>query len=325
MELIERYLQAVKFALPQAQQDDIIKELRDNILSQIEDKEAELGRPLAENEQVELLKKIGSPMQLASRYRKHQYLIGATMFPIYSRVLKVALGLALVVLATASIATAAAGKTFTESLGVLSRLPGVALTVFAWVTLAFSAVEIFGGTFRVNDCWDPRHLPPLMKDNPRKSNFELITQMLVQTTFGIWWLAGLHYQYLILGPAVYLLRFGPVWQTIYPLFVLMVVADLMLAAARLVWPGWTQGRSISRLVISGLGLIVFYFLINAPELFVVVEATAPQLQTLVKHINYGIRMGLLAFAVVNVVNIVREAIRLIGGRLGHVHQATVGS
>ena len=33
MELIDRYLQAVKFALPKAQQDDIIKELSDNILS----------------------------------------------------------------------------------------------------------------------------------------------------------------------------------------------------------------------------------------------------------------------------------------------------
>jgi hypothetical protein len=121
-----------------------------------------------------------------------------------------------------------------------------------------------------------------------------------------------------------LLRFGPVWQTIYPLFVLMIVTDLVLATARLVWPHWTQGRSISRLVISGLGLVVFYFLINAPELFVPAEA-APQLLVLVKNINYGIHLGLLVFAVVNVVNIVREAIRLIGGRLGHVHQATVGS
>ena len=45
MEMIDRYLQAVKFALPQAQRDDIIKELRDSILSQIEEKEATLGRP----------------------------------------------------------------------------------------------------------------------------------------------------------------------------------------------------------------------------------------------------------------------------------------
>ena len=47
MELIERYLQALKFALPQKQRDDIIKELRDSILSQIEEKEAEVGHPLS--------------------------------------------------------------------------------------------------------------------------------------------------------------------------------------------------------------------------------------------------------------------------------------
>ena len=101
MELIERYLQAVKFALPQPQRDDIIKELRDNILSQVEEKEAELGHPLGEDEQAELLKKLGSPMQLASRYRKQQPMIGATMFPIYWKVLKASLGLAFLVLVAA--------------------------------------------------------------------------------------------------------------------------------------------------------------------------------------------------------------------------------
>ena len=49
MEMIDRYLQAVKFALPQAQREDIIKELRDNILSQIEERESGLGRPLNED------------------------------------------------------------------------------------------------------------------------------------------------------------------------------------------------------------------------------------------------------------------------------------
>jgi len=103
MELIDRYLQAVKFSLPRAQRDDIIKELRDSILSQIEEKEAALGRQLTKDEQVELLKKLGSPMHLASRYGKQQHVIGATMFPIYWRVLKAALGLAFLVQAGASI------------------------------------------------------------------------------------------------------------------------------------------------------------------------------------------------------------------------------
>ncbi len=213
MELIERYLQAVKFALPQEQRDDIIKELRDNILSQIEEKEAELGHPLSEDEQVELLKQLGSPMRLASRYRKQQYMIGATMFPIYWKVLKASLGLAFLVLVAGSIATAAAGKTFMESLGVLFRYPGVALMTFAWITLVFSALEFFGARLGLKDTWDPRKLPPLVKHNPRKSRFELITQLLLQTIFGVWWLVGLHYQYLIFGPGIAFLRFGPVWQS----------------------------------------------------------------------------------------------------------------
>ena len=146
MEMIDRYLQAVKFALPQAQREDIIKELRDNILSQIEEKESGLGRALNEDEQAELLKKLGSPLGLASRYRKQQYLIGATMFPIYWKVLKTSLALAFVVLAAGSIATAAAGKTLTESLAVLLRYPSVALMTFAWMTMVFSALEFFGAS-----------------------------------------------------------------------------------------------------------------------------------------------------------------------------------
>ncbi|MGH9543987.1 MAG: HAAS signaling domain-containing protein [Terriglobales bacterium] len=323
MELIERYLQAVKFALPQGQRDDIIKELRANILSQVEEKEAELGHSLGENEQVELLKKLGSPMRLASRYRKQQHMIGATMFPIYWKVLKVSLGLAFLVLVAGSIATAAAGKTLMESLGVLFRYPSVALMTFAWITLVFSALEFFGARLRFKDNWDPRKLPPLVKHSPRKSRFELIAQLVVQTIFGVWWLAGLHYQYLIFGPGIAFVHFGPVWQTIYPLFVVMMVADVTLTAAMVAWPQWAQGRSVSRLVMGGLGLVVLYFLINAPDLFVAADPRAAQLQPLTKGINYGAHLGLLIAAIVAVINIVMESGRLIGRRLNRVHQATV--
>lgn len=325
MELIERYLQALKFALPPKQRDDIIKELRDSILSQIEEKEALVGHPLTEDEQATLVKKLGSPIHLASRYRKQQYLIGATMFPIYWKVLKASLGLAFLVLVGASVATAAAGKTLLESLGVLFRYPSVALMTFAWITLAFSALEFFGARCQLKENWDPRKLPPLVKEGPRKSQFELIAQLFVQTIFSIWWLVGLHYQYLILGPGVAFLRFGPVWQTIYPLFVVMVLVDLSLTAAVLVWPQWTQGRSVSRLVMSALGLVVVYFLINAPDLFVAADSSVAKLQGLVKVVNYWSHIGLLITAVVSVVNIVIESVRLVGRRFGHVHHATVGS
>ncbi len=325
MDLIERYLQALKFALPPKQRDDIIKELRDSILSQIEEKEAEIGHPLTEDEQVALLKKLGSPIHLASRYRKQQQLIGATMFPIYWKVLKASLGLAFLVLAGASIATAAAGRTLMESLGVLFRYPSVALMTFAWITLTFSALEFFGARFQLQDNWDPRKLPPLVKDTPCKSQFELITQLFVQTIFSVWWLVGLHYQYLILGPGVAFLRFGPVWQTLYPLFVVMVVADLSLTGSMLVWPPWTKGRALSRLVLRALRLVAIYFLINAPDSFVAAQSGLPQLQGLTKIVNYWAHIGLLITAFVIAIQIVIEIFKFVGRRFAQVHQASVGS
>ena len=85
MELIDRYLQAVKAALPKSQRDDIVKELSDSILSQVEEREAALDRPLTEDEQAELLKKLGNPVLLASRYRNQEALISPTVLPIYGR------------------------------------------------------------------------------------------------------------------------------------------------------------------------------------------------------------------------------------------------
>ena len=89
MELLDRYLQAVRFWLPRAQQNDMIAELGDDLRSQIEDRESALGRPLNEDELVALLQQTGHPMRVAARYQPQQSLIGPTLFPIYKFVLKI--------------------------------------------------------------------------------------------------------------------------------------------------------------------------------------------------------------------------------------------
>ena len=65
MDLIERYLHAVKEHLPAAQQQDVIEELGDDLRSRIEERESALGRPLVEDEVVAILKQLGRPMILA--------------------------------------------------------------------------------------------------------------------------------------------------------------------------------------------------------------------------------------------------------------------
>ena len=88
MELLDCYLKAIRSYLPDAQKDDIIKELSENLRSQIEDKEGELGRPMNEAEIEALLKAHGHPLIVAGRYRQDErsfafgkQLIGPVLFP----------------------------------------------------------------------------------------------------------------------------------------------------------------------------------------------------------------------------------------------------
>ena len=97
MDLFERYLQAVRGFLPSRQQHDVVRELREDLRSQVEDREAELGRPLNKEEQEQMLKHLGHPWLLASRYQPRRQLVGPALFPFYWLILKIALGVALIV------------------------------------------------------------------------------------------------------------------------------------------------------------------------------------------------------------------------------------
>src|SRR5215468_6182309 len=89
MDLINRYLQAVKFWLPAKQKDDIASELAEDIRSQVEEQEAALGRKLNEAEVAAILKHHGRPLLVAQHYLPQRHLIGPVLFPIYVFVLKV--------------------------------------------------------------------------------------------------------------------------------------------------------------------------------------------------------------------------------------------
>src|SRR6266850_1559460 len=132
MELLERYLQAVRTYLPMSQQEDILKELRENLRGQIEDRESALGRALNEDELAEILKKHGHPLLVATRYRQSRQLIGATLFPFYWLVMKIILAIVGVGYAVSVLVLIAQGRPFLNSSSVRrSCSGGCASTRFA--------------------------------------------------------------------------------------------------------------------------------------------------------------------------------------------------
>src|SRR5262245_26126365 len=161
MDLLERYLQAVRFFLPRKQQDDIVRELSENLISQMEDREEDLGRPLDEAEQAEILRRHGHPMLVAGRYRSRQQLIGPVFFPIYLYAVYAGLGVALLVTVVIASTTAilSAGDPVGRFIREIMQFPGRGLMVFAWTTLVFAALDYAQANLRITGSWDPRTLP----------------------------------------------------------------------------------------------------------------------------------------------------------------------
>ncbi|MGC2744793.1 MAG: hypothetical protein WA672_16580 [Candidatus Angelobacter sp.] len=165
MELLDRYLQAVRFWLPRSQQDDIIAELGDDLHSQTEEREASLGRTLNEDELVALLQQAGHPMRVAGKYLPQQSLIGPTLFPLYKFVLKtVTFGyLAPWILVWAGmmvfVPSYRAAHSGAALLGTWAHFCSLAFMLFGVITIVFAVLEKFQLRIPWLNTWDPRKLP----------------------------------------------------------------------------------------------------------------------------------------------------------------------
>lgn len=92
MDLVERYLKAVAAQLPKDNREDIVAELRDEIMGRLEALEARLGRAPTDDEVEGLLREVGHPLTVAARYRPGpQALIGPELYPWWMFGLKVGL------------------------------------------------------------------------------------------------------------------------------------------------------------------------------------------------------------------------------------------
>jgi hypothetical protein len=330
MELIQRYLQAVKFLLPRAQQDNIVKELSESIRSQIEDKESELGRPLNEIEQAAILKRYGNPLIVASRYRQpsFQYLIGPVLFPLYWFVLKTLLWIALGVCVLNSVALLTSGEPLRQLLQGVLAFAHAALPAFGWITLLFAVLDFLEAKFRLLDLlnrrWDPRSLPSLPK-HPQVRRSESIFGLVAGTVYVIWLLAVPYYPYLIFGPAASVLKLTPLWHRFYLPVVVLALGGLAQTAVNLARPDWTWLRAATRLVSNVVALIILRSILDKTYPFVTAIAdtgnTGTRYEMLAAIVNVfislalaGAAIGLSIAVVVSAWSCLREFRRLIRGR-----------
>lgn len=306
MDLLERYLQAVRFLLPKKQRHDVDRELSEDLRSQIEEKEAALGRPLGEDELAAVLKSFGHPVILALRYQQERYLIGPMVFPLFWLAVKYVLGfLAIVQILLPTVYFAVTGEPGRIA-SLFRRFPGEALPVLAGITLCFAVLETkvvrsaLEGTLAG---WNPRSLPPLAREEAPKP--PSAAGFAVSVLFTVWWLVGLRYPRLVLGPGADYLAFGPTFERLY---VPMVAA----AALGLIhgWIGLTRPHRARLLFWSGLatdavGLVVLSQLARGGEWFVAAEQMArlPAAERILEAVTLALTLGLNVALVVSIVTL----------------------
>ena len=260
MDLLDRYVHAVRFWLPRGQQDDIAAELAEDIRSQIAEQEATLGRKLTELEVASILKERGRPMLVASRYRPQQYLIGPTLFPVYRFVIIIVALCYLIpwVLTWLGLAIfdpryhADLGGTFGPLWGTFWVTMFVALGA---VTLVFAILERADSQMKFLANWDPFELPAA-RDPQRISRLSSSIDLAANVAFAVWWTTDM-WSTTVFNHAGVRVVFAPVWKTFLWAFLLLAVANILLAAVNLVRPYWTWLRAGIQLFLTCAGAVAF--------------------------------------------------------------------
>lgn len=306
MELLDRYLQSVKWMLPKAQSRDIVAELSEDIRSEIEQEESELGRELNEAELEAILQRWGHPMLVATRYMPQQYLIGPALFPVYLFVLKLVslvylmpwllVWLFYVVFAPSY----RAGHPGFELIGTLSSFLLQAVFLFTFITVAFAVAErrqIASGSL---ERWSPRKLP-VERDPNRIPRSESIGNLAGGVLFALWWLDVLR----LPSPPELSVGLAPVWRSFYWPILLLALASVAMSAVNTVRPRWTPLRSGIRLTMD-IAILVLVGLLLASGPWV--EVNVPEIA---KWINLATAIALGILGILHAVSIVRGARRLI--------------
>ncbi len=273
MDLMDRYLQAVRFWLPKDKQDDIVAELSEDLRCQIEEAEAKAGRPLQDAEIGELLRKAGNPLKVAGQYLAQGPLLDPALAMIFRFVVKVVLVWVLLPLFILVSLPAAfmSRHPFTGVLGAASSCAFSAIFALGCITLVFLLVNhAQAGAAGDWGPWDPFKLPPVA----RKGNGRLIprSQSIAEIIFGLlfaaWWT-----EIPVRLPVAWSSQWGAMWAsgTIWTdfhgrWFVPMLVLGLAgsaVGAICLARPHWLRFRLSYRALSNALVAAMTYLTISA--------------------------------------------------------------
>jgi hypothetical protein len=325
MDLLDNYLNAVRWNLPRAARaDDIIAELRDVISSRIEDREESLDRPLTRDEISVVLRDFGHPLVVAARYDTHQWLIGPDIFPFYLFSLKVVLAICALILVIQGVSGVLFGSH--DVIRALAHLTGGGfwslLGNAGLVTLIFAVIERTGWLTGYLKEWKPEDLPDLKDFNlqgvaPKpKRGWESAFEVAAGIAFILWWAGLIHIPIMSNVPGMQI-KLAPVWNTLWWPILILLVARLILNLVSWLRPRWRAIRAVMAIGTTVAALILLSIIYKAGHWVDVwaPNSSAKQIADIQDGINIGLHWAIIVVGVTWAISCGQELWRIWGRSL----------
>jgi len=272
MELLERYLHAIKSSLPPAQSDDIAQEISADILSQYEDRESELGRALTGDEEAAIIKQYGHPRIVASRYAKQQQLIGPVLLPFYYYTLRVVLVVAVPIAFLSAVGDSSARTFIDEMSRSFSTWWSIMLASVGAVTIVFAAIERLAGdpekTLGIHK-WDPRNLPPPSANKQRFSLTSAIFELVFNGIVLVWLINARAHHGVWPFPSVPV-EFAAPWNSLVTAGIVVISLYLLTVLAFLLRPSLQTVRLTGRLAYNTAIILAAIVVLLSPTFVTVI-------------------------------------------------------
>jgi hypothetical protein len=299
MDLITRYLAAIRRNLPAGNADDIVAELRDALASRIEDREEALGRPLAPGEIEALIKDFGHPLVVAARFRGRQWLIGPDVFPFYLSVARIVLLAIAGVQAAIGLVQLLFGDRDPLQL-LLQTIGGLCVSLLvslAIVTLIFALLERTGFPAEHIGNWSPTQLADVEDREPAR--WESAAEVALGIAFLLWW-TGIVSLPFAAGAASFRIEPAPIFAQLY--WPILILATVRLVHNLIQWlrPRWTLLRGLIGGATAIAGLVLLALIYRAGQWAAVVPtgmpaAHAAELQT---SLNLALKIAIVVAGLV---------------------------
>lgn len=308
MELVDRYIQAVKWSLPKNTQDEIVRELKANLLDEIEANTQ--GNSADEKTVTRVLERYGHPQKVAQSFAPQYPLVASEDMPLYKKVIThamVLLFLFAVVMGSNHLIEEQSVNAFAYLYIVIRNFLDIAALILIAVTLAF---YFLGKTGKLQKWryfnWSLKNLPPLNATYIAKSDS---VSEITSAAFGL----------LILWTSLWMseeaaskliLELAPEMEHWRWIITIVIVMSLITATYRLFKRFWTKvslGFYIAEYLVYIFG---FLYLSTLPTLVIVTHPKAADLEPVIRAIFTYIWFGGAFVLTLICISLIRKWLKL---------------